>query len=205
MILFYSKSNDYCWNDISMPYSQEDIHKLFSKTDAKGRKYTTIPLHAPGETKNGATNGVWKGISPPIGRHWRCSPSELDELDALGLVEWSSNGIPRKILYADEEVKRGKKMQDIWEFKDPQYPVYPTEKNLDMLNYIIRTSSNEGDIVLDCFCGSGTTLFAANQLNRRWIGIDESDVAINISKSKLDNSNDNLFSNIVDYKLLQFA
>jgi adenine-specific DNA-methyltransferase len=61
---------------------------------------------------------------------------------------------------------KGKKVQDIWEFKDPMYPKYPTQKNLELLKFIISTSSNPGDIVLDCFAGSGTTLVAAKELGR---------------------------------------
>lgn len=191
MILFYSKSSNIIWNKPTIPYSEEDLIKLFPKISKDGRRYTTIPLHAPGETKNGATAQEFKGLKPPQGRHWRCSPKELEELDNNGLIEWSSNGVPRKIIYADE--KKGKKMQDIWEYKDPQYPSYPTEKNLDLLKNIIMASSNPDSIVLDFFCGSGTTLLAANQLDRNWIGIDCSHKAIEISKSKLQDSC-NIFS-----------
>lgn len=87
-------------------------------------------------------------------------------------------------------------MQDIWEFKDPQYPVYPTEKNLDLLKFIIEASSNEGNLVLDCFSGSGTTLVAAQELNRKWIGIDKSEPAIKVTKKRLSNSPANLFSKV---------
>lgn len=191
LILFYSKSKTPIWNNPKIPYSIDDIEKLFSKIDKNGRHYTTIPLHAPGETKNGETSREFKGIKPPIGRHWRCSPSELEELDKAGLIEWSKNGVPRKIIYADE--KDGKKMQDIWEYKDPQYPVYPTEKNIDLLKSIISASSNEESYVLDFFCGSGTALLAANQLNRKWIGIDSSDSAIQVSQKKLLNDS-NVFT-----------
>ena len=76
-------------------------------------------------------------------------------------------------------------MQDIWEFKDYQYPEYPTEKNIDLLKTIISASSNEDSIVMDFFCGSGTTLIAAQELNRNWIGIDNSEQAIKITKKKL--------------------
>ena len=196
MILFYSKTKNVIWNNPTVPYSDNDIEKLFPKTDINGRRYTTIPLHAPGETKNGATSQEFKGIKPPAGRHWRCSPSELEELDEKGLIEWSKNGVPRKIIYADEQV--GKKMQDIWEYKDPQYPIYPTEKNLDLLKNIISASSNEDSFVLDFFCGSGTTLLAANQLNRKWIGIDSSSDALNIAQEKLL-KNSNLFSNSFEF------
>ena len=193
MILFYSKTKNVIWNDPKLPFSEHDKEKLFKKTDKNGRAYTTIPLHAPGETKNGVTSGLFKGLKPPKGRHWRSAPEELEELDKAGLIEWSSNGNPRKIIYADE--KDGKKMQDIWEFKDYQYPEYPTEKNIELLKYIILASSNEGSIVMDFFCGSGTTLIAAQELNRNWIGIDKSEQAIKRTKKKLNKIEKDFFSN----------
>ncbi|MDR0978049.1 MAG: site-specific DNA-methyltransferase [Endomicrobium sp.] len=200
MILFYSKSNSYVWNEPLLPFSNVDKNKLFKKVAPDGRKYTTVPLHAPGETFQGETGSQWKGMYPPKGRHWRVSPSVLDELDKQGLIEWSKNGIPRRKLFLDD--KSGKRMQDIWEFKDPQYPYYPTEKNLDLLKFIIKTSSNEGDIVLDCFSGSGTTLVAAQELNRRWVGIDKSEQAIKITKKKLAALPDTLFRR-VDYSFFK--
>ena len=183
MILFYSKSKNTIWNEAYEPYNQNDKDKLFKKIDKNGRAYTTIPLHAPGETKDGATAGLFKGLKPPKGRHWRCNPNELEELDKAGLIEWSKTGNPRKIIFADE--KQGKKMQDIWEFKDYQYPDYPTEKNIDLIKTIILTSSNTDSFVLDFFCGSGTTLVAADELERNWIGIDQSEHAINVTKNRL--------------------
>ncbi|BBE42438.1 Type III restriction-modification system methylation subunit [Conexivisphaera calida] len=185
MILFYSKTDNYVWNDPREPYTWEDVERLFPKIDKNGQRYTTVPLHAPGETKDGATGQPWRGISPPKGRHWRYPPDVLEELDKKGLIEWSGRGVPRLKIYADEFIKRGKRMQDIWEFKDPQYPSYPTEKNLEMLKVIIEASSNPGDIVLDAFAGSGTTLVAAETLGRRWIGIDNSPYAIEISIKRL--------------------
>lgn len=183
MILFYTKSNTPIWNEPKLPYSPEDLAKTYNKIDANGRRYTTVPIHAPGETKNGQTSRPFRGFYPPAGRHWRCSVEELERLDEAGLIEWSKTGNPRKINYAT--MMEGKKVQDIWDFKDPPYPSYPTQKNLDMLNMIIKTSSNTDSIVLDCFCGSGTTLQAASLLGRKWIGIDESDMAIKISKQNL--------------------
>lgn len=186
MILFYSKTKKYVWNEPREKMSEEAIKRLFSKIDKNGRRYTTTPLHAPGETINGATGKEWKGLRPPAGRHWRCSPKELTRLDKEGLIEWSTSGNPRKIIYADKIEKNGKKIQDIWEFKDPAYPQYPTEKNSDMLKKIISASSNEGDIVMDSFCGSGSTLLAAEILGRHWIGIDASRVAISVSEKRLN-------------------
>ncbi|MBF0321134.1 MAG: site-specific DNA-methyltransferase [Nitrospirae bacterium] len=199
LILFYSKSESPVWNDPSIPFSAQDEDRLFKKIDKNGRRYTTIPLHAPGETSSGNTGKEWKGMKPPKGRHWRTDPIALDELDTQGLIEWSSNGVPRRKIFLDE--KDGKKMQDIWEFKDPQYPQYPTEKSLEMLKFIIGASSNEGDLVLDCFAGSGTTLVAAQLLNRNWIGIDMSGQAVKVALKRLSDLPSTLFSQ-VEYEFL---
>jgi len=184
-ILFYSKTDNYIWNDQREEFTEEQIKTLFPKVDKQGRRYTTLPLHAPGETLNGPTGKAWKGRKPPKGSHWQYPPEELDKLDEQGLIEWSSTGNPRRIYYAEEAMAKGKKRQDIWEFKDPAYPSYPTEKNLEMLKVIIEASSNPDDIVLDCFAGSGTTLVAAEELGRRWIGIDNSKIAIDVAQKRL--------------------
>ena len=184
-ILFYTKGDNYIWNEPRVLQPADVINRRYSKVDASGRRYTTTPLHAPGETRDGATGGVWRGMYPPPGRHWRYPPSKLEDLDAAGLVEWSPTGNPRKILYADEAVTNGVKMQDVWEFKDPQVPTYPTQKNLEMLEKIVATSSVSGSPVLDFFCGSGTTLRAASNLGRSWVGIDQSEVAIRTARMAL--------------------
>ncbi len=190
LILFYSKDRSMIWNDPRENLEDEDISVRFNKIAPDGRLYTTVPLHAPGETKNGLTGSMWHGMYPPAGRHWRSTPQELDRLEAEGLIEWSKNGNPRRIIYADEKKVQGKKMQDVWMFKDSPYPQYPTEKNLDLLKNIIMASSATDSIVLDCFCGSGTTLVAAEKLGRKWIGIDQSDEAIRISSLRLDECSD---------------
>ena len=200
LILFYSKSDNLIWNEPKTPYTEEDKIKLFPKTEKDGRRYTTIPLHAPGETQNGKTSQAFKGILPPKGRHWRSDVSVLEQWDNDGLIEWSNNGNPRKKIYFDEQ--GGKRMQDIWEFKDPQYPVYPTEKNSDLLDIIVKTSSNENSIILDCFAGSGTTLKSAQTNGRQWIGIDQSDEAIKAIINKLDGVEQDLFIEKSDYKHL---
>jgi adenine-specific DNA-methyltransferase len=193
LILFYSKSDSLIWNEPKTNYTNEDKLKLFPKKDKEGRHYTTIPLHAPGETKNGKSSMPFKGIYPPKGRHWRTDVKTLEEWNLAGIIEWSSTGNPRKKIFFDEQ--EGKRIQDIWEFKDPQYPVFPTEKNQDMLNTIIKTSSHENSYVLDCFCGSGTTLKAAQLNGRNWIGIDESEEAIKATIKKIKNINKDLFNN----------
>jgi adenine-specific DNA-methyltransferase len=200
LILFYTKSSKPIWNEPKAAYSDKDIKCLFPKTDAAGRRYTTVPIHAPGETQNGKSGEPFKGMLPPKGRHWRTDVATLEQWDAEGLIEWSGNGNPRKIIFADE--REGKRVQDIWEFKDPQYPTYPTEKNPDMLDLIIKTSSNEDSIVLDCFCGSGTTLNSAQILGRKWIGIDQSEHAIEASKKKLALVKGDLFTSKADYEFV---
>lgn len=105
------------------------------------------------------------------------------------------------IIYSDE--KEGKRVQDIWEFKDPQYPLYPTQKNSDMLDLIIKTSSNEKSIVLDCFCGSGSTLLSAVRNERHWIGIDRSVEAIKVFKKTLKQYDSELFKNFYDYEYFE--
>mgnify|MGYP000667795494 FL=1 len=178
-ILFYSKGADFIWNEVSQKVSQSDLAKRFNKRDEKGA-YTTIPLHAPGETKNGESGQEWNGLKPPKGRHWRCALSELDSLQKEGLIEWSKNGNPRKKIYAKDYGY--KKIQDIWEFKDSQKVLYPTQKNTALLRQILLMSSNENSLVMDCFCGGGGFLQEASCLKRKFIGIDESAQAIAINK-----------------------
>ncbi len=125
----------------------------------------------------------------------------LEKWDKQGLLEWSSTGNPRKKIYADERV--GKRVQDIWEFKDPQYPKYPTEKNQALLDLIVKTSSNEDSIVLDCFCGSGSTLVSAHLSGRRWIGIDNSPHAIEIARKKLASIKLDTFNPKIEYEFIE--
>ena len=201
MILFYTKTSKPIWNEPRQPYTMQDIENLFAKVDKDGRRYTTVPIHAPGETANGESAQPFKGIYPPKGRHWRSDVATLERWDAEGLIEWSEKGNPRKKIYADE--REGKRVQDIWEYKDPMYPIYPTEKNADLLDLIIRTSSDEDSIVMDCFAGSGTTLKAAQNHGRRWIGIDKSDLAMEVIQKKMADCAPTLFVQDVAYDLVK--
>lgn len=200
LILFYTKSSTAIWNEPKEKYTEKDLKKLFPKINKQGRRYTTVPIHAPGETENGESNQPLKGILPPKGRHWRTDVATLEQWDKEGLLEWSSTGNPRKIIFADE--REGKRVQDIWKYKDPQYPTYPTEKNQELLDLIIRTSSNPESIVLDSFCGSGTTLKAAHLLNRKWIGIDQSEHAIKAIIKKLETIKEDFFVSKPEYEII---
>jgi len=179
-ILFYTKTKNNIWNTPYEPYTDEELNKKYPKKDNKGY-YNTQSLTGPGEVKNGATGQDWNGLKPPKGRHWTRPPCELTELDNQGLIEWSKTGNPRLKKYRNET--QGKLMQDLWlDYKDPQHPSYPTQKNKELIHKIIETSSNKDSIVLDCFMGSGTTLIESYKLGRKWVGIDNSEYAINIFK-----------------------
>ena len=183
-ILFYSVSPDrITWHPQREPLSDDEVARLYPFTDDTGRRYTTTPLHAPGVTANGPTGQSWRGMPPPPGRHWRYRPAKLDELDAAGLIEWSAKGNPRKIRYASEAA--GKLPQDVWLYKDPQRPKYPTQKNARMLERIIRTSSEPGDTVLDCYAGSGGTLVTAARLGRRFVGMDNAAASFRVIQERL--------------------
>lgn len=190
-ILFYSKTDEPVWNRPYEEWSEEKIAKEYPFfEESTGRRYKRVPIHAPG-TRNGSTGGPWRGMMPPEGKHWQFTPDKLDEMDARGEIYWSSNGNPRRKVYLDNS--NGIPVQDIWlDYLDVNnqntlITGYPTEKNIDMLKRIIETSSNPGDIVLDCFAGSGTTLVAAEELGRQWIGVDIGDEAISTIKNRFKN------------------
>jgi adenine-specific DNA-methyltransferase len=180
-ILFYTKSADYVWTKPVEPWTEERAREYQYVDAATGRRYMKVPIHAPG-VRNGDTGKPWRGMTPPPGKHWQFSPSTLDEMDARGEIYWSKNGNPRRKLYLDENP--GVSVQDIWvDYRDAHNQMmhisgYPTEKNINLLHRIVEASSNPGDIVLDCFAGSGTTLVAAEALGRNWIGVDNSPEAI---------------------------
>lgn len=172
MLFFYSMDSNTKVNALFLERILDQVLKDFPEYDEKaGKRFKTAPLHARGIRK-GETGKAWRGLKPPPGNHWRYIHATLDALDKAKLIEWSDNGNPRKKIYAEDSA--GYAVQDIWDFKDPgdRLASYPTEKTEHLLNHIIRASSNPGDIVLDAFSGSGTTVAVAEKLDRRWIGID---------------------------------
>lgn len=184
VVLFYVKGDSKArpWNVQRESVDSEDLQRLFTKINSEGRSYTTVALHARG-TRQGETGKPWRSISPPAGRHWAYRHSELDRLDDAGLFEWSSTNNPRLIRYADE--KDGDIVQDIWTMKDPVEDDYPTEKPEELLERLIAATTNPGDIVLDCFLGSGTTAAVSQMLGRHWIGCDINKGAIQTTAKRL--------------------
>lgn len=188
-ILFYTKTEQYVWHRPYEAWTEEKIVDEYPYIDDKtGRRYKKVPVHAPG-TRRGETGKPWRGKLPPKGKHWQYPPAKLDELDAAGEIYWSPNGNPRRKVFIDKS--KGIPVQDIWMgFRDPHnqnvlITGYPTEKNFDLVSRLITATTNPGDLVLDCYCGSGTTLEAAAALGRRFIGIDIADAAIAATVKRL--------------------
>lgn len=188
-ILFYTKSDKYVWQRPYEKWDEEGIRREYPKVELNtGRRYKLVPIHAPG-VRHGKTGTPWRGMMPPKGKHWQYTPQRLEEFEQRGEIYWSPTGNPRRKVYLD--ASKGVPLQDIWlNFRDAHNQMievtgYPTEKNLDLLRLIVTTSSNDDDLVLDCFSGSGTTLIAAAELRRRWIGIDSSDFACSIAAKRL--------------------
>lgn len=176
-ILFYTKTETYTWHRPHVPWTNESAVEYQYIEAETGRRFMKVPVHAPG-IRRGETGEPWRGTMPPPGKHWQYPPRVLDELDTKGEIYWSPNGNPRRKIYLEDS--KGIPVQDIWlDCRDAhnqniEVTGYPTEKPIDMLRRIIAASSNPGDLVLDCFVGSGTTVIAAEELKRRWIGVDSS-------------------------------
>lgn len=188
-ILFYTKTENYVWNQAFEAWTDTTAKKEYQYVEEEtGRRYKKVPIHAPG-VRNGETGKHWRGMLPPPGKHWQYTPETLDEMDARGEIYWSPTGNPRRKVYLDNS--KGIPVQDIWlDFKDAhnqniKITGYPTEKNPEMLKRIILASSNKGDLVLDAFSGSGTTVAVAEELERRWIAIDNSPLAIETTIHRL--------------------
>ncbi|MEJ7846530.1 MAG: DNA methyltransferase [Pyrinomonadaceae bacterium] len=169
-ILFYSKSFTFTFNTQFQPYTQDYLAR-FRQKDADGRKWMDDNLSAKGLSGGGYTY-EYKGITSL----WRCPPDTMKRLDEENRLHFTRNGGIRLKRYLDEAA--GMPAQGIW---DDIYAInsqaterlgYPTQKPEALLNRIISASSNEGDTVLDAFCGCGTTLAVAERLERKWIGID---------------------------------
>jgi len=161
------------------------MDQFYTHYDSDGRRWRRSDLTGAG-TRNGETGLVWRGIDVTAkGRHWAYPPSVLEEMDSKGMIHWPQKeaGMPMLKRFADEQ--KGVPLQDVMTDIPPIHNMsqerrgYPTQKPLALLERIIAASSNEGDVVLDPFAGCGTAIVAAERMNRRWIGIDITYLAIN--------------------------
>lgn len=208
IIFFYTKSDRFKWTNPRVPHDAEYIEKHFTQLDEDGRAYQPISLTGAG-VRHGESGKPWKGIDPTaVGRHWAVPASALhglgvetetvqDKLDALdnaGLIYWPKKhgGTPRLKWYADQ--LEGVAIPDLWTDINPvpaqasERIGYPTQKPEALLERIIQASTQDGDTVLDPFCGCGTATAAAERLNREWIAIDITHLATSLIKHRLRDS-----------------
>lgn len=191
VLLFYVKGDDWTWNPIYAPYDQSyiDSHYRFVE-EGTGRRYRKGDLTAakPG----GDTSYEWKGVRPYKGRFWAFSREKMEAFDHDGRLIYTRSGMPELKRYLDE--MPGVPPQDVWTDIDAinaraaERLGYPTQKPMALLERVIATSSNEGDVILDPFCGCGTTIDAAQKLGRAWVGIDVTYLAIDLIQKRLRNT-----------------
>lgn len=194
-ILFYAKSNKYKWNPVYVPYDQAYMDAYYRYKDKDGRRFMSSDLVGH---KGVNPEYEWRGITRP----WRYPKHRLDELDAQGRIFWTRNNFPRYKRYLDE--MPGMPLQSIWSDILPVVSWsreglgYPTQKPEALLERIILASSNEGETVLDPFCGCGTTVAVAQRLDRRWIGIDITYLAVALMKNRLQD----MFGDQAKYEII---
>ena len=190
-IFFYSKGPRFTWNQVLQAPNENYVRTHYIYHDQHGR-YRAADITGAGSS-SGPSGMPWRGFDPSKkGRHWAYLPETLDQLDAQGLIHWPTRrgGWPAKKVYW-EDAKAGRPIHSIWIDIPPinsqagERLGYPTQKPLALLERIVAASSNEGDLVLDAFCGCGTTLEAAAKLKRRWIGIDFSPTACRVMVKRL--------------------
>jgi len=171
-IFFYTKSSQWVWNEVLTEPSPDYVEQFFDQIEPEtNRRYARGDLSAGG-LSGGGYEYEFKGI-----KHvWRCPKNTMELHDAEGRLHWPKKGIPRLKRYLDEF--KGVPLQDIWNDirvihnRSSERLGYPTQKPETLLERIILSSSNHGDLILDAFAGSGTTLAVAEKLGRKWIGID---------------------------------
>ena len=189
-ILFYSKSARYEWKQPYREYDDEYIEKFYRFVEPDtGRHYTLSDITAPGGASPEKRNPHYEFLG--VLRYWRFSEERMKRMyDEGRIVQTSPGSVPRQKRYLDE--MSGMPVGTWWDDIRPVQAQgaerlgYPTQKPLALLERIISASSNEGDIVLDPFCGCGTAVYAAQKLGRRWIGIDITPLATNLIKRRME-------------------
>jgi len=187
-LFFYTKSDSWAWNPVYAPYDQGYINRFYKHVEEDtGRKYQLDNIAGPGDASKGNPKYEVMGVT----RYWRYSKKKMEELINQGrIVQTRSGTVPRYKRYLDE--MPGVPLQDMWIDINPisshssERLGYPTQKPEALLERIIKASSNEGDIVLDPFCGCGTAMAVAHRLKRKWMGIDISPTAIILVEKRLE-------------------
>jgi site-specific DNA-methyltransferase (adenine-specific) len=192
-ILFFSKTPNYTWNQLYVPFTSEYIAEKFTGKDPDGRRYQNVTLRNPGVRPNlrypyTASNGV---TYQPHPNGWSCDITRMKKYESEGRLHFPAKpgGQLRLKMYLDEQP--GIRLQNIWDdipalnSQAQERLGYPTQKPQALLERLISSSSNEGDVVLDPFCGCGTTIHAAQKLRREWIGIDVTHLAISLIEKRL--------------------
>lgn len=191
VILFYSRSDNYVWNKQFGEYDQKYLDEFYTHYDENGRRWRRSDLTGAG-VRHGETGKPWRGIDVTAkGRHWFVPPSQLDDMDKAGEIHWpaKTGGMPMLKRFADEQ--KGVPMQDVWTDIKPLHNLskerlgYPTQKPIELMRRLIEASSKKGDVVFDPFCGCGTTVYAAEETGRRWIGCDIAILAIKLIREVL--------------------
>ncbi len=187
MILHYGKSKTIIWNRQYASYDEHYLATHYQNQDSDGRRYELADISAAGQGP--ARYFFGKQLEPPAGTHWRWSQERIDQLCNQGRIVITSGGRPRYKRYLDDQ--QGKTVQSIWTDISPvnsqakEDTGYSTQKPEALLERIIKASSNEGDLVLDCFVGSGTTAAVAEKLGRKWISCDLGRFAIHTTRKRL--------------------
>ncbi len=196
LLLFYTRSDGWTWNTIYTDYEPEYVARFSLIEPDTNRRYTLDNLTGPGGASKGNPQYEVMGIT----RYWRYSEERMQQLIAAGrVVQSRPAAVPRYKRYLDE--MPGLPLQDSWADIPPinsqarERIGYPTQKPLALLERIIRASSNEGDVVLDPFCGCATACVAAENLGRKWIGIDISPKAVELVNMRLQQTMGDLFHN----------
>lgn len=191
-LFYYHGGNDKgrVWNQQHDPIDSDFFRSHDFDTDETGRKYRKRDLTAP---DHGTGNGQyeWHGKRPPAGRMWSYTEENMRKLEGEGRIVYTRTGMPRLKIYVED--LKGVPLQSVWARPDlwlnsaaKERIGYPTQKPLALLERIIKTSSNPGDLVLDAFCGCGTALVASEKLERQWIGIDISPTACRVMAERLE-------------------
>ncbi|MBC7077293.1 MAG: site-specific DNA-methyltransferase, partial [Synergistales bacterium] len=183
-IYFFSKTQTPIWNEQYQPYDEEYLSTHYQKRDPDGRRFEDDNLTAYG-LKGGGYDYEWKGVR----KLWRCPIETMQKLEEEGRLYYTKNGVARYKRYLDE--MPGAPLSTLWtdiariNSQAEEKTGYDTQKPEALLERIIKASSNEGDLVADFFCGSGTTLAVAEKLGRRWIGVDLGRYAIHTTRKRL--------------------